>query len=74
MDKAKWRWALFGAAIGFLVSLADLITEWRGKLFYPWTSNEYVAHNLSMFVGSVLGAVLIGFVLGSVRDLRARRA
>lgn len=65
MDKSKWRWALFGATIGFLVFLADLITEWRERLLYPWTSNEYVAHDLSMFVGSVLGAVLIGFVLGA---------
>jgi hypothetical protein len=54
--------------------LLDLIFEWRGPKFHPWTG-EGLAHNLGYFGGATFIAAFIGLIIGVIRDhARARRS
>ena len=66
--KAKWSWARNGAIIGIIIVLADLLLEWRGRLYYPWVSPEMIVSNITQMIGVVGIPALFGLVVGALRD------
>jgi hypothetical protein len=70
---AKYRWAWYGAVIGLVVTLSDLLLGWRNTPFASW-EGDGITYNLGKFGGSGLGGAIIGLIAGSVRDIYARRS
>jgi hypothetical protein len=71
--RVKWRWALNGALITFLISWIDLFVEWRHVEWADW-SGTGISYNLGQFFGAMMLGTLIGFVAGAVKDSRAARS
>jgi len=71
MDKPlHWRWACYGAVIGVVIILADLLLEWRETTYQPWTSTGEIAFNLGQTITILLLTVVVGFIAGAMRSKR----
>jgi len=69
---AKWTWARNGAIVGIIIVLADLLLEWRGRLYYPWISPEMIVSNITQMVAVIGIPALFGLVVGALRDRKSR--
>jgi GYF domain 2 len=73
VKKHKWRYARNGVIIGIIIVLADLLLEWRGRLYYPWISPEMIVSNITQMLAVIGIPALVGLVLGALRDRDRRR-
>lgn len=71
--RAKFRWALYGAIPGTLLTASDVLLEWRGPVLRPW-NDLGTAENIGYLFGAIVPLMLIGFLAGTIRDARAGRA
>jgi hypothetical protein len=65
--RVKGRWTLYGLTLGTLVCAADIVFEWRGKQFLPWSGNE--TENIGRVIGSVGILTLLFFLAGTLKDV-----
>jgi hypothetical protein len=66
----KARWAWFGAIVGAIIVLEDMLLEWRGQLYDPWISPSAIAGNIVQMMTVIGIPALIGLGLGAIRDRR----
>lgn len=73
LQLAKWSWARNGVIIGIIIVLADLLLEWRGRLYYPWISPEMIVSNITQMVAVIGIPALVGLFLGALRDRKSKQ-
>lgn len=69
----RWRWTLNGAVIGVAIVLFDLILEWRGPTYLPW-SGDGITGNIIQMLTVVMLCAFIGLAAGYVRDIKKLRS
>jgi hypothetical protein len=71
--KHRWRWGLYGLLLGGAYVLADMLLEWRGRRYLPWSGTNAIAENIGRIIGGLLIFVVVAFLLGYLKDRRVAR-
>jgi hypothetical protein len=66
-QRAMYQWAWYGAIIGLLIPLTDIVFAWRDVSFAPWIG-QGIFYNLGQIAGSVCGGAIIGLFGGAIKD------
>ena len=65
--RVKGRWALYGLVLGIVFLAADVVFEWRGEPFHPWSGHEF--ENIDRAAASLLIPAFLFFLAGTIKDI-----